>query len=590
MIPALGNHLWQSTLFAGAAGLLTLALRNNSARVRYWLWLAASLKFLLPFSLLIGIGAHIGWQTPSFTNLPQQVWIVGQSFLVAATLPRGVFFANRAVIEAAPAWSATPLLAAIWACGFCAALWRWRTRWLRIRAARRAAYPIRIDSSVPVLASPASFEPGVFGIFRPVLLLPEGIAERLTPEQFAAIVAHEMNHVRSRDNLTSALHLVVEAVFWFYPLVWWLSARLVTERERACDEAVCGQGCHPAIYAEAILDICKFYLESPLACAAGVTGADLKQRIEQIMAQRTARELAFGKKLLLGCAGVAAIALPVAIGMLNAPAGHAQTDERPKVAVASVKPSKEDRFIGVRAYPGGRVSGSGPVQFFIGNAYALPAYGISGGPAWVYSDRYSIEATPERDPGPGRRLTLLQQVLEDRFQLKYHQETRELALYTLTAAKGGPRLPAAADTNCVPVTPGDPTPPPLPDPNLPFRAPCGRVIAQYSPYGLRMLGNKVSMQEFARFLSSVMGRAVVDKTGFQGTFDADLQLIPDQAVAGLPPLPLPPSPPGAPAPAVDPAGLSVFTALQQQLGLKLESGKGPVEVMVIDHLEKPSEN
>jgi bla regulator protein blaR1 len=91
---------------------------------------------------------------------------------------------------------------------------------------------------VPVLCSHSPVEPGIFGVFRPVLLLPEGILERLTPEQLKAIVVHEMCHVRRHDNLTFEFHMFVETLFWFYPPVWWIGARLIEEREIACDEAV----------------------------------------------------------------------------------------------------------------------------------------------------------------------------------------------------------------------------------------------------------------------------------------------------------------------------------------------------------------
>ena len=93
--------------------------------------------------------------------------------------------------------------------------------------------------------SSARLEPGVFGIFRPFLLLPEGLSDHLTPAQFEAIVAHELCHVRRRDNFSSAIHMVVEALFWFHPAVWWIRARLVEERERACDEAVLRMGSDP---------------------------------------------------------------------------------------------------------------------------------------------------------------------------------------------------------------------------------------------------------------------------------------------------------------------------------------------------------
>ncbi len=101
--------------------------------------------------------------------------------------------------------------------------------------------------------------------------------ERLTPSQLEAVLAHELCHVRRRDNLTSVIHMIVEAVFWFHPLVWWIGARLVEERELACDEEVLRLGSEPRVYAEGILNVCKLYVESPLRCVSGVTGSNLEE-------------------------------------------------------------------------------------------------------------------------------------------------------------------------------------------------------------------------------------------------------------------------------------------------------------------------
>jgi len=243
----------------------------------------------------------------------------------------------------------------------------------------------------------------------------------------------------------------------------------------------------------------------------------------------------------------------------------------------------------LRAYPGGRVTANLPVRFLITNAYATPLYAVIGGPAWINSDRYLVEATPEADLGPGRRLQVLQGVLEERFQLKFHHETRELPAYVLSPAKSGLKLPAVTDRDCTPVNRNDPLPPPPPDANR-FIVPCGRVVVNRSRSGLRLLGSKVPMEEFATVLSNIMGRAVIDKTESTGTFDPRLDFVPDQSEAGLPPEPPPPAAPGIPLPPIDPSGPSIFRALQDQLGLRLESAKGPVDVLVIDHVERPSEN
>src|SRR5881409_3678285 len=103
-------------------------------------------------------------------------------------------------------------------------------------------------------------EPGVVGLWRPIVLVPAGIDAQLTRAQLEAILAHELCHVRRRDNLTAAIHMVVETIFWFHPPVWWIRARLVEERERACDEAVLRMASDPQVYAEGILNVCRFYL------------------------------------------------------------------------------------------------------------------------------------------------------------------------------------------------------------------------------------------------------------------------------------------------------------------------------------------
>jgi hypothetical protein len=170
-----------------------------------------------------------------------------------------------------------------------------------------------------MLSSASFIAPGVFGVIRPVLLLPDGIANELAAAEFKAILAHELCHVRRRDNLVTMMHMVVEAVFWFHPLVWWLGGRLIDERERACDEEVMRSGSEPEVYAEGILKICELYLQSPLKCMAGVTGSNLTKRIEAIMNNPPALELSFAKKAWLAIAGVLAVAIPVILGVTEAP-------------------------------------------------------------------------------------------------------------------------------------------------------------------------------------------------------------------------------------------------------------------------------
>jgi len=579
---ALVNHLWQSTAVLLAVWLLTLALRHNRAAVRYWLWMAASLKFLLPFSLLIAAGAiyhpdaGFSIQRPAVTAAMEQI---------VEPLSQGtsIVLAPQAVI-----WQSTglpSLLLLLWACGAVVVLAHWGRGWLRIRSAVRAASPRTVVGNVPVRSTPTLLEPGIFGLFRPVLLLPEGILGRLTESQWNAIVAHELCHVRRRDNLLYAVHMTIEAIFWFYPPVWWIGSRLIEERERACDEAVVRSGNEAETYAESIVSVCKFCLESPLACAAGVSGSDLKQRIVRIMSGRVASQLGASRKFLLGVAAFTAIALPTAIGIFHAAqsavlarAQDAPADI-PKFDVATIKPNKSGEMrIMMRFLPDGFNMEGVPPQLMLTQAFNVEDDRIVGAPAWVKTDRFDIQAKVAPEDAPKldklkreQRSAMLQPLLEDRFNLKFHHETREMPVYVLVVAKGGSKLKPAE------TAPGG---------TGGQRMPRMRM----SPGNLDAQGAQLDM--LAHVLSSQVGRTVIDKTGLTGNYDFALHFTPEN-MPRMGPGPGGPDGgrPGADAPPPpDTSGPDIFTAVQEQLGLKLESEKGPVDVIVIDHIDKPSEN
>jgi hypothetical protein len=202
--------------------------------------------------------------------------------------------------------------------------------------------PIRVVHSLERL------EPGVFGIFKPVLLLPEGISHRLSPAQLRAVLAHELCHVQRRDNLTMAIHMFVEALFWFHPVVWLIKARLLVEQERACDEEVLRLGSEPMVYAESLLKICEFYVKSPLTYVSGVTGSDLKERLGRIMQKQIGETLNYWRKGVLVIAGTAAFAIPVLFGRTVAQRQAVQSPLvqqpqaalQPTVEFASVRPER----------------------------------------------------------------------------------------------------------------------------------------------------------------------------------------------------------------------------------------------------------
>lgn len=579
MIPAIVDHLWQSTLFAGVAAMLTLALRSNRARVRHAVWLAASLKFLIPFSLFVTLGSQIQWRKAevaapsSFAIAMDQM---GEPFTALALPPP---------LVAAPEQSSIPwfsILLAIWACGFLAISATWLTRWLRIRSAVRAGSPVLLDIPVRALSSPTLLEPGVFGVFRPTLLIPSGIVERLTPAQLESVIEHELCHVRHHDNLTAMMQMLVETLFWFHALVWWIGKRMVAERERACDEAVLETGSQPTVYAEAILNVCKLYVESPLPCVAGITGAGLKQRIENIVRSRTGVRLTRARRILLVIAAVAAVATPVFIGTMTAPAIGAQGTTNPasRFEVASIKQNLSGRggTDGFEIAHGRLTVRNVSLKTLIEAAYQIEGPRITGGPAWMNADRFDVIASGPASASRQQVWLMLRELLAQRFGVKLRRETKELPIYQLEVAKGGPKMTKEGDGECGEAEAN------LDLSSREFKAPCGGVLRARGPQGEVMVGTRLPISKVAQTLAAIADRPVVDHTGLKGAFNVDLRFTPDnyRFEPG----------PGGERPHVDNAepAPSLFTAVQEQLGLRLTAARGPVEVLIIESVARPTDN
>jgi uncharacterized protein (TIGR03435 family) len=604
MLGAIGDHLWQSTFVVVAAALLTTILRTNHARIRYAVWLAASVKFLIPFAALIAVGRRLGISPPE-AALPARIDI---QIMFADAVARP-FSMQPVQSPAAPGidWLAVLpyALAAAWISGAATSLLVWYVRWRRVARIIRAAGPLQDErvltplrrlearggiSPLRAVSAGTALEPGVFGVRNPVLLWPDGIAARLADDHIEAILAHELCHVGRRDNLWAVVHTAVQTLFWFHPMVWWIGARLIHERERACDESVVAAGSEPERYAESILKTCRHSLEAPAFCVAGVAGADLEQRVKHIMSGRPIGAMSWWKQALISGAGAAATAGPLAIGIASGPPVRAQVQsagDRPSFEVASVKPNTSAGPNQIRVgMPGnGRFNITNmPLAELIRFAYELQPFQLTGGPDWVNSQRFDVTATTDGNPGPVVIRQMLQSLLAERFNLAVHTETRDMPIYELVLARSDGRLgeklrPAGPD--CAPMTmpPGMKPPPPPP---APLPAPAGaRPGAPGCPtiFGNGfMSARRISIEQLARNLARTVRRIVVDKTGLSGFYDADLEFMPDG--------PLPQQAPGAPQfPAPSSDAPSIYTAMQEQLGLKLESARGPVEQLVIDRVE-----
>jgi uncharacterized protein (TIGR03435 family) len=302
--------------------------------------------------------------------------------------------------------------------------------------------------------------------------------------------------------------------------------------------------------------------------AVGVFGRGSKvgDRIEMLL--RRGREFSPHVSLKrVASSGLVLLGLLFAGALVPRWIAFAQQPDRPSFEVVSVKPGDpNDRRVSVFMQPGGRFTATNAtLKMLIGFAYDLREHQMAGGPSWLGSERYNIEAKADSAtpiPPASNNVTMrlmAQSLLAARFKLAVHRETKEEQVYELVVAKGGPKLKEATDS------------------------------AKGPQQGLGMGRGKVTGMAaatslIARFLSEQLGRSVIDKTGLTGKYDFTLTWTPEfgQQFPGG-------DRPEAPPP-TDPNGPSIFTALQDELGLKLESAKGPVDILVIDHAEKPDAN
>jgi uncharacterized protein (TIGR03435 family) len=316
------------------------------------------------------------------------------------------------------------------------------------------------------------------------------------------------------------------------------------------------------------------------------------------MRNEATRTLTTWKKVLLAAIPAAAIAIPIGIGAQQqqvivgggAPAGTAPTPSGPMAfEVASVKPNNSgDPGIRFGMQPGGRFTATNaPLRELIRFAYNLQNFQIMDAPDWIGSERFDVIAKAEGDIQPvqpgqmGPVQLMMQSLLAERFALKARRESREMGRYDLVLARAdrrlGPQLkPSSTDCQALfAARRGGGPPPAPPGPGEPML--CGFRIGPG-----RMQAGAFPLSQLANALAPQVQRFVVDRTGLTGNFDLEMTYTPERMPQG------PPVPGAPPLPAIDPDGPSIFTALQEQLGLKLESVRGPVDVLVIESVNRPT--
>jgi len=409
---------------------------------------------------------------------------------------------------------------------------------------------IQVTRPVKLLISSLIQGPVVIGWLRPVVLIPVSALAGVPCEHLEALLAHELAHIRRHDYLINILQSLAEATLFYHPAVWWISRHIRMERENCCDDVAVSVTGDPLVYVLALSG-----LESArVAPALAASGGSLKYRV--------ARLLGASSPAPVPGALVAAL-----VPLLTAWIAVSQTSPTDKFDAVSVKlhPGNTPGFT-FATEPGRLIVVNNEVTNLIGNAYGIHGDKLIGGPEWIRSDRYDMEAKASGSPTEKQMMQMLQVLLAERFKLKVHPEQREESIYHLVVAKGGLRIQKRTNENCVRADQTHPGEAPS--------NPCGNNWLRSNGNHFHWTVVQNDMQHMVGALSVAAGRPVLDKTDITGTFDLDLEFAGQR--------------PDAEA-AIDPSVPSIFAALDQ-LGLKLEPAKGLVDVLVIDHIERPTAN
>jgi uncharacterized protein (TIGR03435 family) len=608
---------WKSGIVLGAALCISLTLKNRSADLRRLVFSTTIIAMLVAAAatpMLPPLWFHLqGPASPAMARPRLSSPTAGDAQELTATVsvPMPLQTSFRRVDR--NAW----LIPLIWFAGAATLLTRFAINLVGLYQVRKTsdavtdtrllAHAARFGLRVRVWRNDAIGAPVTWGIVRPIILVPAGF-EELPAESRDAVIRHELAHIQAHDFLMRGLAEITRALIWFQPLIWIVWRQLREEQELACDNRVLAAGGRPSAYAKLLLDWhARRGMDSLIAVGIAHQSC-LKRRLYALLDPDLRRDTVAGA----GVAGALFLALAAALPLAalsitqDVPAQTAQTPvqapapqptARPRFDVVSVKPCKPGvAKPGLPTYGGGSSPGrlsincgiladtdkTGMIQagynrYANGQVSSMEMIPIEGGPDWIHSERFDIEAKSEGQPsllmmqGP-----MMQTILEDRFKLKIHRETRQGPVYELTLGKGSPKLKPLKEGSCTPVVMGRPLPV-LPD----GQRRCRNMV---NPRGVEIEGATLSM--FAGLLAMALDRPVIDKTGISSYFEIHLAFSPDDSPATRPV----PADPGASAAARPPDAPGIFQAIQEQLGLRLVPAKGPVDVLVIDHIERPTEN
>jgi uncharacterized protein (TIGR03435 family) len=398
---------------------------------------------------------------------------------------------------------------------------------------------IRVLRPVKLIVSAVVQVPTVVGWLRPVVLMPVAALAGLPAERIEALLAHELAHIRRHDYLVNILQSIAEALLFYHPAVWWISNQIRNERELCCDDVAVAISGDALTCVRALAGL-ESYRPAHFTPALAANGGSLADRISRLLGQsRQPSRIMPGPGILL-----AALLIAIAAYGLFAQ----QPAPKQSFEVVSIKPNNLGGGHEEDTGSAGRWVARLTTQYLIRLAFGVNDFQISGGPPWLDQDNYDIVAKLPTPEEPGRKVLqpYLQSLLADRYHLKFHTESREFPGFALVVAKGGPKL--------TPHT-GEPG---------------HHMNSHGDPRKIDLTAVNASLAGLSGYLATQLNQEVVDKTGIAGTFDFKLEWSElDDAGESVP---------------------SIFTALQEQLGLKLEARKVPMEVIVVDSVDKPSEN
>jgi uncharacterized protein (TIGR03435 family) len=552
---ALVHFLWQGALIACLYLVArTLFVRPENARVRYALSCAA-LAAMIAAPAVTLISNHPARPAPAITR-------IASAFTAQPVGPHYGSIPFESLPTTARATQATDVMAwlgVIWlACSFVLSIRliggcivAARIRSLRVSAPPREwrdaldALITRTRASLPVKLLVSGFvqTPVVVGWLKPAILLPAAAITGIAPEHIQALLAHELAHIRRHDYLVGVLQRVAETLLFYHPAVWWLSRHIDAEREACCDDMAVALTGDTLTYVSALASLESRRTEHMVPLLAA-NGGSLRHRISRLVSQPTPPAWSLSGAGLV----TAAILMGLAVCGLMAQS----MDTRPAFEVASLKPNNSGTGVDrIKRSAGSWIIQNVPLKRMIGMAYGV-ADGrdyLLEGPDWMDANNFDISAKFPSDTSDSQVLLMLQRLLDERFKLKLHRESREFQVYALVVDKRGSKVHPAAKPGPYRVTVRD-----------------GHAVAI-----------SVTMAGFADRLSKEVGRQVVDMTGLAGQFDLTLDWQPEGR-----------QPEKSDTAADRP---SIFSALPEQLGLKLEPRKVALDVLVVDAASKvPVEN